>query len=74
MLLCDAKKGNMYKIEEVLAVGVVKSRLQSISLTVGKRLVVKGWSIFNSSVLIEIDGRLVAIRKNIASKIKVKND
>ena len=74
MLLCDAKKGNMYKIEEVLAVGVVKSRLQSISLTVGKRLVVKGWSIFNSSVLIEIDGRLVGIRKNIASKIKVKND
>ncbi len=74
MLLCDAKKGDKYKIEEVLAVGVVKSRLQSISLTVGKRLVVKGWSIFNSSVLIEIDGRLVGIRKNIASKIKVKND
>lgn len=71
MFLCDAKKNEEYLITELIFTGKVLSRFESLTLKVGKRVKVKGWSLLNSSVLIEFDGRLIAIRKSIARQIKV---
>ena len=71
MLLSQVKKDTSCTIKQVLVVGEVLSRLNSLGVSVGRRVTVKGTSIFNSSIMISVNGRLVAIRQAIADKIVV---
>ena len=71
MLLSQVKKDTSCTIKQVLVVGEVLSRLNSLGVSVGRRVTVKGTSIFNSSIMISVNGRLVAIRQALADKIVV---
>ena len=71
MLLSQVKKDTSCTIKQVLAVGEVLSRLNSLGVSVGRRVTVKGTSIFNSSIMISVNGRLVAIRQALADKVVV---
>lgn len=71
MLLSQVKKDTSCTIKQVLTVGEVLSRLNSLGISVGRRVTVKGTSIFNSSIMISVNGRFVAIRQALAEKIVV---
>jgi Fe2+ transport system protein FeoA len=74
MLLSQVKKDTSCTIKQVLVTGEVLSRLNSLGVSAGRRVTVKGTSIFNSSVMISAGSRLVAIRQALAEKIVVNYD
>jgi ferrous iron transport protein A len=72
MKLAELKQGEEAVIVSIDANSELRSRLLSFGLAVGERLSVKGYSLAKQTIEIEIDGTLIALRREEADKIEVK--
>jgi ferrous iron transport protein A len=72
MKLTELKQGEEAVIVNIDANSELRNRLLSFGLAAGERLSVKGHSLAKQTIEIEIDGTLIALRREEADKIEVK--
>ncbi len=72
MKLSEMKKGQRAIIKDITADTELKNRLMSFGIGRGEELEVKGCSLAKQTIEIEIDGTLIALRKEEADRIQVE--
>ena len=72
MRLSELKRGQKGVIKNILADPELKQRLYSFGVIRGEELEVKGYSLAKQTIEIDIDGTLIALRKEEADKIEVE--
>jgi len=70
--LTELKKGERALIRRVDADPELRSRLHSFGVIPGEELTLKGCSLGRKTMEIEIDGTLIALRREEAEKIQVE--
>ena len=68
----DLKCGECAKITRIAVEGSAKTRLDSLGVTVGKRVTVLSFSLFKSGVLIGCGAVRLGLRKALAHQIEVE--
>ncbi|MDE6001445.1 MAG: ferrous iron transport protein A [Clostridia bacterium] len=68
----DLKCGECAKIKRITVEGSAKTRLDSLGVTVGKRVTVLSFSLFKSGVLIGCGAVRLGVRKALARQIEVE--
>ena len=74
MLLTELKKGDRGTIVRVHADPELRNRLHSFGIIPGEELEVKGCSLARQTMEIDVDGTLIALRKEEAEKIEVRKE
>ena len=72
MNLSQLNKGDRAIIKDIKADAELKNRLISFGIIKGEELEVKGYSLAKQTIEIDIDGTLIALRKEEANKIEVE--
>ena len=72
MKLSEMKKGQRGIIKDITADMEFKNRLLSFGIGKGEELEVKGCSLAKQTMEIDIDGTLIALRKEEADRIEVE--
>ncbi|MDE6597061.1 MAG: ferrous iron transport protein A [Clostridia bacterium] len=72
MSVFDLKCGECAKITRITVEGSAKTRLDSLGVTVGKRVTVLSFSLFKSGVLIGCGAVRLGLRKALARQIEVE--
>ncbi len=72
MKLSEMKKGEKALIKDITADTELKNRLLSFGIGRGEELEVKGCSLAKQTIEIDIDGTLIALRKEEADRIQVE--
>ena len=72
MQLTELKKGDHGKILRIQADPELRNRLHSFGIIPGEELEVKGCSLARQTMEIDMDGTLIALRKEEAEKIEVE--
>lgn len=72
MSVYNLKAGQSGTIIKINAEGGAAARLQSLGITVGKRVTALAFSLFRSSVLIGCGAVRLGLRKNLAVLIEVE--
>ena len=72
MNLTELQKGNRAEILNISADKALKDRLNSFGVMKGEELVIKGCSLAKQTMEIEIGSTLIALRRDEAQKIEVK--
>ncbi len=67
----DLKCGECGKITKILIEGSARTRLDSLGVTVGKRITVLSFSLFKSGVLVGCGAVRLGLRKALARQIEV---
>jgi len=70
--LDQLKKGDTARIRRVEADPELRNRLHSFGIVPGEELKVKGCSLGRRTMEIDVDGTLIALRREEASKISVE--
>jgi ferrous iron transport protein A len=71
MLLTELRKGDRAVIRRIHADPELRNRLHSFGIIPGEMLEVKGCSLARQTMEIDVDGTLIALRKEEAEKIEV---
>ncbi|WP_456429378.1 FeoA family protein [Nitratifractor sp.] len=74
MLLTELRKGDRGTIRRIDADPELKHRLHSFGIIPGETLEVKGCSLARQTMEIDVDGTLIALRKEEAEKIEVEKE
>lgn len=72
MTLSQLKKGDRALIRRVVAEPELRTRLHSFGIVPGEELTVKGCSLGRKTMEIDVDGTLLALRREEAEKIEVE--
>lgn len=72
MNLTELTKGDKAQIIKIHADKALKDRLNSFGVMHGEELLVKGCSLAKQTMEIEVGATLIALRKNEAEKIEIK--
>ena len=72
MSVFDLCVGECATIVKITATGAVASRLNSLGFAGGHIVVVLGFSLFHTSILVGVGATCVAIRSSVAKQIGVK--
>ncbi|MDE7305920.1 MAG: ferrous iron transport protein A [Clostridia bacterium] len=72
MSVFDLKCGECAKIKRITDEASAKTRLDSLGVTVGKRVTVLSFSLFKSGVLIGCGAVRLGLRKYLARQIEVE--
>ncbi|SFV69093.1 Ferrous iron transport protein A, putative [hydrothermal vent metagenome] len=72
MNLTELTKGDKAQIIKIHADKALKDRLNSFGVMRGEELLVKGCSLAKQTMEIEVGATLIALRKNEAEKIEIK--
>ena len=72
MNLTELTKGNKAEIVKITADKALKDRLNSFGVMKGEELLIKGCSLAKQTIEIEVGSTLIALRKDEAEKIEVK--
>jgi ferrous iron transport protein A len=72
MRLSELKKGQKGVIKSILADPELKQRLYSFGIIRGEEIEVKGYSLAKQTIEIDVDGTLIALRREEAEKIEVE--
>jgi len=72
MKLSEMKKGEKGIIRDIRADFELKNRLLSFGITPGEEIEVKGCSLAKQTMEVEVDGTLIALRKEEADRIVVE--
>jgi len=72
MRLSQLQKGERAIIKAILASPELKQRLYSFGVIRGEELEVRGHSLAKQTIEIDIDGTLIALRRDEADKIDVE--
>jgi len=72
MKLTELKKGDRALIRTIEADQELRNRLHSFGIVPGEELMVKGCSLGRKTMEIDVDGTLIALRKEEAEKIGVE--
>ena len=71
MVLADLHKGDRGTIKKIHAPKALRDRFLSFGLVSGEEFVVRGCSFGKQAIEIEVEGTLIALRKEEAKKIEV---
>ncbi|WP_292655479.1 FeoA family protein [Nitratifractor sp.] len=74
MQLTELKKGDRGTILRIQADPELRNRLHSFGIIPGEELEVKGCSLARQTMEIDVDGTLIALRKEEAEKIEVEKE
>jgi ferrous iron transport protein A len=74
MLLTELHKGDRAVIKRISADPELKNRLHSFGIIPGESLEVKGCSLARQTMEIDVEGTLIALRKEEAEKIEVERE
>ena len=74
MRLTELRKGDRGTIVRIQADPELRNRLHSFGIIPGEELVVKGCSLARQTMEIDVDGTLIALRKEEAEKIEVRKE
>ena len=74
MILTELRKGERGTIRQIHADPELKRRLHSFGIIPGEELEVKGCSLARQTIEIDVDGTLIALRKEEAEKIEVEKE
>jgi len=74
MQLAELKKGDRGTILRIQADPELRNRLHSFGIIPGEDLEVKGCSLARQTMEIDVDGTLIALRKEEAEKIEVEKE
>jgi ferrous iron transport protein A len=74
MLLTELYKGDRAMIRRIQADPELRQRLHSFGVIPGEMLEVKGCSLARQTMEIDVDGTLIALRKEEAEKIEVEKE
>ncbi|WP_456431361.1 FeoA family protein [Nitratifractor sp.] len=72
MVLTELRKGDRAIIRALRADAELRNRLHSFGIIPGETLEVKGCSLARQTMEIDVDGTLIALRKDEAEKIEVE--
>lgn len=72
MDLLSAKKGQWVRVKMIREGGGVSSKLQSLGLLPGDTLRIVREAPFGGPILVEVNGREIALGRGIAQKIEVE--
>lgn len=72
MKLSELKKGDRALIKDIIADMEFKNRLLSFGIARGEEIEVKAYSLAKQTIEIDIEGTLIALRKEEADKIEVE--
>jgi Fe2+ transport system protein FeoA len=72
MKLNQLKKGDRALIRRIDADAELRNRLHSFGIVPGEELTVKGCSLGRKTMEIDVDGTLIALRRDEAAKIGVE--
>ncbi len=72
MRLTELRKGDRGTILRIQADPELRNRLHSFGIIPGEELEVKGCSLARQTMEIDVDGTLIALRKEEAEKIEVE--
>ncbi len=74
MRLTELRKGDRGTIVRIQADPELRNRLHSFGIIPGEELEVKGCSLARQTMEIDVDGTLIALRKEEAEKIDVRKE
>jgi ferrous iron transport protein A len=74
MKLLDAPKGQLVKIIEYRGGKGVQSKLRQLGLTPGREVKILRYAPLGGPVMIDVEGRSVALGRGIAARIQIKVD
>ncbi len=74
MRLTELRKGDRGTIVRIQADPELRNRLHSFGIIPGEELEVKGCSLARQTMEIDVDGTLIALRKEEAEKIEVRKE
>jgi len=74
MRLTELRKGDRGTIIRIQADPELRNRLHSFGIIPGEVLEVKGCSLARQTMEIDVDGTLIALRKEEAEKIEVRKE
>lgn len=74
MRLTELRKGDRGTIVRIQADPELRNRLHSFGIIPGEELEVKGCSLARQTMEIDVDGTLIALRKEEADKIEVRKE
>lgn len=74
MKLLDAPKGQLVKIVEYRGGKGVQSKLRQLGLTPGREVKILRYAPLGGPVMIDVEGRSVAVGRGIAARIQIKVD
>ena len=74
MQLTELRKGDRGTILRIQADPELRNRLHSFGIIPGEELEVKGCSLARQTMEIDVDGTLIALRKEEAEKIEVEKE
>ena len=74
MILTELRKGDRAVITRLHADPELRHRLHSFGIIPGETLEVKGCSLARQTMEIDVDGTLIALRKEQAEKIEVRKE
>jgi len=74
MLLTELRKGDRATILRVNADPELRQRLHSFGIFPGEKLTLKACSLGRQTMNIEVDGTLIALRREEAGKIEVERE
>ena len=74
MVLTELRKGERAEIRRINADPELRNRLHSFGIIPGESLEVKGCSLARQTMEIDVDGTLIALRKEEAEKIEVEKE
>ena len=71
MKLSELNRGEVAIIKDIKAKSDLRDRLLSFGIVRGEEIEVKGYSLAKQTIEIDIDGTLIALRKEEADRIEV---